>query len=162
MAIYFIIIFFVLVGVLFFGFKLVVLYKTFQQYKVHFNNSRSFINSLPGYVFIFTENLQYYDCNDAVLNVLGMKYDDLINKPLGLVNNNLNFANKLESFNLSNEAYQSFVMEDNVDFSEIKKYFFCVFFNCNITFARKKIWESANRGIVQATNSPILGAKGWG
>lgn len=126
MAAALVVIFLILVGLFFAGLKAVQFYKTFLYYKVHYNNSRSFINSLPGYVFIFTENLQYYDCNDAVLNVLNMKYEDLINKPLGLVNSNLNFANKLENFNLSGETYQSFVIEDNVDFSEIKKYFFCV------------------------------------
>jgi nitrogen-specific signal transduction histidine kinase len=126
---------FLLIGLVAGGIKLYRLWKSYHFYKENYENSRSFMNSLPGFVFVFTENLQYHDCNDEVLKTLKINYQDLIHQPLGFIHNNTQFAENIEKFNLSEQKIYNFVLEDKIDFSDVTKYFFCVLTKTQVPIA---------------------------
>lgn len=87
---------------------------------------REFINSLPGIVSIFDENLQYYDCNEQLLELLNMSKEDLIGKPLGFIYHNSQFAEKIETFYNSQHKIENFQLEELNEATQEKKHYFGV------------------------------------
>jgi signal transduction histidine kinase len=84
----------------------------------------TFINTLPGIVSLFDENMQYKDCNSQLLEVLQMTKVDLIGKPLGFIHHNSDFADAIERFYVSEETQQTLeISEAN---NESSKYYLCI------------------------------------
>jgi C4-dicarboxylate-specific signal transduction histidine kinase len=88
----------------------------------------TFINTLPGIVSLFDENLQYKDCNSQLLEALQMTKTDLIGQPLGFIYHNSAFATAIEKFCLSDENQQTLELSDSTSDSanEKKNYYLCI------------------------------------
>jgi signal transduction histidine kinase len=97
-----------------------------NQTNLNFQEERlnTFINTLPGIVSLFDENLQYKDCNIQLLDILQMTKEDLIGKPLGFIHHNSDFADAIEKFLMANEIQQTLDITDTS--AEHHKYFLCI------------------------------------
>lgn len=84
----------------------------------------TFINTLPGVVSLFDENMQYKDCNLQLLEALQMTKEELIGKPLGFIHHNSDYADVIEEFYFSEENKKTLEISDTS--GESPKYFLCI------------------------------------
>ncbi len=78
--------------------KFNIIQEMIQKQNQKLESTSYFLNNLPGLASIFDENLQYFDCNDQLLQLLKVKKEDIVGKPLGFLNTNSVFINKVEEF----------------------------------------------------------------
>ncbi len=67
---------------------------------------REFINSLPGYVSWFDNELNYLDVNSKLTELTGLERNEIVGKNLGFANPGDPLINKIRQFKNSNQAHE--------------------------------------------------------
>jgi C4-dicarboxylate-specific signal transduction histidine kinase len=84
--------------------------------------TQKFIEQMPGVVSWFDKDLNYVDCNQALLDQSGMRKEDLIGKSVGFRNPQGSFTKALNEFAKDGQSHR--IVELRVAFKETTKYFF--------------------------------------